>query len=105
MTKEINVEEAASWDDDEATYNLTYLEQRDRFKDAARVRELRGDGEGEAPQSSHPLDGLSAQDVMDWVGDDEDRAAVALQFEGEQEEPRKGLTARLEKMTETDDDE
>lgn len=109
MAKEINVEEAADWSDEEAAYNITYLEQRNRYDEAQAVRDARGDGGSKAePTSSHPLEGLSAQDVMDWVKEDVDRAREALEFEGTQDEQRKGLTERLTKMVEDaeeDDDE
>lgn len=42
MAREINVEEAASWDDQEAADNIQYLEVRARYPELARVAELRG---------------------------------------------------------------
>jgi L-alanine-DL-glutamate epimerase-like enolase superfamily enzyme len=41
VAKEIDVEKAASWTEGEAEFNIKYLEDRVRFEDVARVRELR----------------------------------------------------------------
>lgn len=105
MAKEIDVQEAPSWNEEEAAYNIKYLEDRNRYDEAQAVRDARGNGKAAPQQGTHPLDGLSAQDVMDWVGEDVERAAQALDYEGKQDEPRKGLSERLTKMVEEDEDD
>lgn len=40
----------------------------------------------------------SEKDVLDWVGDDKDRAAVALKVEQNHAKPRKGLVDKLQKL-------
>lgn len=39
--KEIDVSKAADWSAEEADYNIKYLEDRTRFDEAAKARELR----------------------------------------------------------------
>lgn len=41
--------------------------------------------------------------VMDWVGDDPERAALALEAEQEADEPRTTLISRLEALLEPDE--
>lgn len=38
----------------------------------------------------------TAEGVLDWVGDDKDKAAAALEKEKSQSKPRKSLVAKLE---------
>jgi hypothetical protein len=40
----------------------------------------------------------TAKDVTDWVGDDPDRAVLALAFEQARDKPRTTLVAALEKL-------
>lgn len=40
----------------------------------------------------------SAKEVLDWVGDDRDRAQRAYDAEQEKDEPRKGLSSDLEAL-------
>jgi len=42
-------------------------------------------------------DGTAAE-VLEWVGDDPDRAAAALKAEGERDKPRTTLVSALEKL-------
>lgn len=64
MAREINVEEAASWDDQEAAENIQYLEVRARYPELARVKELRGE---EAPAGG---DEGEPGDLMDLKKDE-----------------------------------
>ena len=94
MARTINVEEAASWSDEETKENLKYLELRTRFTEMARVRELRGESDSE----DTALESMTAKEVAEWVGDDRERAQRALAAEQQRDEPRKGLTEHLEGM-------
>lgn len=42
MSKEINLSEIGDWSDEEAWFNVKYLEDRGQFADAAKVRSERG---------------------------------------------------------------
>jgi phosphosulfolactate synthase (CoM biosynthesis protein A) len=98
VMKEIDVEEAASWSEEEAQYNIHYLETRTRYVEAARARELRTNVEvgPDTPPEYNPE--WTAKEVVAWVGDDLNKAATALEFEGQRPEPRKGLTEWLESI-------
>lgn len=50
----------------------------------------------------YPSDG-TVSDVLDWVGDDPQRAEQALGIENGKDEPRKTLVAQLEKVKESSD--
>lgn len=120
MAKDIKVEEAKSWDDEEAAYNISYLDTRCEYEKVAEIKRLRGDKDAVAevvtngvetvggispdtgPGDSALSSDMTAQEVSDWVGDDVVRAGQALQLEMERDEPRKGLTSHLEKLTEVE---
>lgn len=108
MSKQINVEEAASWDQAEYEDNIAYLQDRMRWEDVSRIKAVRGGAEpqDETPQVQEQVDGLpdseaeeikemTAQQVLDWVGDDQSRANLALAVENQKSEPRKKLSERL----------
>lgn len=80
MSKEINVEEAKKWSNEEAEANLSYLRQREMNKEVARIEELRG---VESAPSDDGIDvsDMNVDEVLDWVGDDLDRARQALDAE------------------------
>ncbi|RSD26354.1 hypothetical protein [Amycolatopsis eburnea] len=58
-----------------------------------------GNGGTTPPAGDEVPDG-NAQSVLDWVGDDEDRARRALEVEQGREKPRTGLVAELAKKVE-----
>lgn len=113
--KEINVEEAASWSQEEADYNIMYLSQRAKDDEIARIRAIRGgevdpepvevqaevlEDEGNGmPDFAH----MKADDVLDWVGDDTVRAGQAYSAEMERDKPRKGVVEELEALMEGDE--
>lgn len=47
----------------------------------------------------------TTKEVLEWVGDDKDRASLALQKEQDHDDPRKGVVEKLTKLLEKDDDE
>lgn len=96
MSREVNAEEAASWNDEEAAENMAYLESRARLVELARARQLRGD-EGVGGDTGFSFEGATAKEVMEWVGEDPARAAQALEYENANEQ-RVKLTERLESV-------
>ena len=103
MALEYNVTEAAEWDKAFAQKVLAFAEARARYEDIRIINELRaGVADDEAPPvevgSVDWFATANAQEVVDWVGDDKDRAAAALQAENTRDEPRKKLSERLEKL-------
>jgi hypothetical protein len=98
MSKEIDVEQASDWSKEEAEFNISYLEARNRFAEANRVRELRGGGGGEGDEGSYEwLEDATAEQVVDWVGDDPARAQQALDWENNNKQ-RVKLTEKLESI-------
>lgn len=97
MSKEINVEEAADWDDEEAALNDRYLRDRGRDAEADKANEIRGD-KSTNPDASGPetVPEGNIDAVLDWVGDDPERAKQALDAENASEKPRVSLTDALE---------
>jgi hypothetical protein len=53
-----------------------------------------------AEEQSEVPDGTTAE-ILQWVGDDKERAQQALDKENADESPRKGLTGELEKKLES----
>ena len=106
--KEINVEEAASWSDEEAAYNLQYLSQRSRYEEMDRINAIRGGAPAQAVEEvqaevlaePNVLEGMSVDDVLHWVDDDPVKAAEALAFENERPKPRKGVVEELTTLLE-----
>ena len=94
MTKEINVEEAKKWDDEEAALNDRYLRDRGRDAEADRALELRG-GTPTGPSGDAVPEG-NIDEVMAWVGDDPARAQQALDAENDSANPRVTLVESLE---------
>lgn len=110
--REINVKDAKKWSDEEAEQNLAYLRQRARDAEVAQILEARGEDpdvpaeptqEPVDPNDPSVLDGMSAQDVADWVGEDQGRAQVAYDREQAQDSPRKGLSEHLLKIVNGED--
>ena len=94
MARDIDVEQAATWSDEEFAENITYLRYRNREAAIARAMIIRGET---APSSLNS--NMTAQEVWAWVGDDVMRAQEALEAEQDRdEEPRKGLSANLQKL-------
>lgn len=58
----------------------------------------------EAYESEPVPEGTTAE-IMDWVGDDADRAQRALDAENENDKPRKTLVSQLENMILKDGDQ
>jgi hypothetical protein len=58
------------------------------------------DGDPEPDGDLFPIDGTAAE-VLAWVGDDLERAAVALEVERERDKPRSTLVKQLEKLAES----
>lgn len=75
--KEINVEDAKSWDEEEAQLNIEYLSARGRLDEVNRINELRG---GETPKAEFDFD-AKIDDVLAWVSQDSGRAGIALKAE------------------------
>ena len=57
-------------------------------------------GEDDVPDGPVPVDG-TAVDVLDWVGDDPERAAEALAAEQAKDKPRSTLVKQLEKLADS----
>jgi len=111
MSKVVNVEEAKDWSAEEAAFNVQYLEQRGRYAEADRVRELRGEadlgssapsGEAAPEGSTETVPEGTVQEVLDWVGEDKDRAQKALDAESSRDEPRTTLVSALEAVVEAE---
>lgn len=119
MAKQIDVSEAASWSDEEATFNVKYLNDRSRWDEANEILRIRGeavpepdpdvDPSGEAIKPSEGPDApdpnarpvfsqLTAKEVIAYVDDDPIRASEALQAEMEAEKTRPKLIEQLEKI-------
>lgn len=110
--KEINVEDAKKWDDEEAAYNVQYLQSRSRYDEANAILAARGEDAGPTPEdtsiqleggaepAASELDGMTVDEVLDWVDDDPVRAAQALAHENDQDKPRKGVVEELEALLE-----
>jgi hypothetical protein len=96
VTKEIDVEEAKDWDAKEAALNDRYLRDRGRDVEADRAAELRGDSTDEVSPDDVPSGNIDQ--VLEWVGDDADRAKRALDAEEVSEKPRVSLMDSLETM-------
>ena len=60
MAKEIDVEQAKSWSKEEAEYNIKYLEDRNRFAQVDRIRELRGG----ATEDENDLEALTKDELF-----------------------------------------
>lgn len=120
MTKEINVEDATEWDDEEAEYNVAYLQARNRYDEANAILEARGEDKGPVPEDTSvqleggvepaaapasELEGMTVDEVLDWVDEDAVRAAQALAHENEQDKPRKGVVEELEALLEEIEEE
>lgn len=86
MTKQIDVEEAKSWDEEEAQLNIEYLTARNRVAEVDRINELRG---GKTPKAEFDFDS-KIDDVLAWVSKDSERAGIALKAE-----KAKGADARV----------
>lgn len=108
MSKQVNVEEAASWSKEEYEDNIAYLSDRMMWEDVSRAKAVRGGVEpqddtpqvqdqvdGLPPSEAEEIQGMNAQQVLEWVGDDQGRANLALAIENQKEEPRKKLSERL----------
>lgn len=115
MSKEIELADAQDWSDEEAADNIRYLEDRTRYEEANQVRQARAgqtasetaEGSNQDPEpSAEPtpqqpqvdLTEMTAQQVSEWVGDDPERARVALAMEQQRDEPRKKLSEALERL-------
>jgi hypothetical protein len=59
-----------------------------------------GPEDPEPADAPFPADGTSA-DILAWVGDDLERAAVALEAEQAKDKPRSTLVKQLEKLAES----
>jgi hypothetical protein len=57
--------------------------------------------ESKEPPAELDIDGTAA-DVLAWVGEDPERAAVALEAEQAKEKPRSTLVKQLEKLADSD---
>lgn len=104
--KDINIEEAASWSDEEAAENLAWLRDRPwRYDEVNRILELRGGepdppaGEGDPEQPSGFDFNSTKKEVLEWVGDDAERAEQALEAEQSKgDDARVTLVEALEEL-------
>jgi hypothetical protein len=107
MAREIKVEEAASWSQEETEKNLAYLEARVRWAEIRRVNELRAEGAEESSTTAAEAGSdvwfseATAKEVAEWVGDDRERAQEAYNREQAKDKPRVKLTERLEQVLAT----
>ncbi|GFH34295.1 hypothetical protein [Streptomyces pacificus] len=71
-----------------------------------KVTRLDGEPENGSKSSDQPPasleDASTAAEVLDWVGDDPDRAAEALEAEEAADKPRSTLVKQLKKIAEQD---
>lgn len=94
--KVVDLAEVPNLDDEEYQGLLSYAGQWDDPRQGdwlSAIREARGES---SEGSGHELDGMTAEEVLDWVGDDPARAAEALEHEQSQSKPRKNLSSALE---------
>lgn len=86
----------ATWTDAE---KFEFLDAWDNLRDSE-IRAMLAEGRSEAPYVS--WDGVpdgTVDDVLDWVGEDADRATLALAAEVARQKPRKTVLAALEALT------
>lgn len=57
-----------------------------------------GEEQGESLEDVDDVPGGNADAVLDWVGDDQERATVALAVEVERDHPRSTLVSKLRKL-------
>lgn len=130
MAKKFDVNEAAEWDEEEAAFNLKYLRDRGRFREADEIVRLRGGEAATAPSDSGDSDstpqGGDGQDdstpepdqlypgfdsqpekntvdaIVAWVGEDEVKAQVVWDSEQAKSEGdrRSTLVQELQKKFE-----
>jgi len=64
-----------------------------------------GESETVAPPGEVDLESATVQDILDWVGDDTDRAQQAWEAEVERDKPRSTLVKALESLLGVEDEE
>lgn len=74
--------------------------------------EPKGEATTEAPAGSDEVESNengvpkgSSKEVLEWVGEDQERARQALEAEQSDDKPRKGLVKELEELLEVPEDE
>jgi hypothetical protein len=105
MTMQFNIEEAASWDDEQAATILAWLRDRPwRYDEVNKILELRGEeptGESDGAETSTEEFDFDSKidDVLAWVGQDAGRAVQALEAENEKgDDARVTLVQALEEI-------
>lgn len=82
----------------EGQYRVDLFRKGDEFEGTFAQRLVDGGCPVEVLDGDGVPDG-SAAEVLDWVGDDADRAGAALVVETARDKPRSTLIASLEKLT------
>lgn len=94
MARKIDVSEAASWSDEEYAANEKYFDDRANYDALNSIRRVREAGPKRKPKTN-VTDGTISE-VLEWVGDDAEKAQAALDAENLKESPRKTLVDELE---------
>lgn len=98
--KVVDLADVEDLEDEEYAGLVAYAKQWDSPKQdewVSKIQEARGE-EPTSSEGGHELDGLTAEEVLAWVGDDPARAGEALEHEQSQRKPRKNLSSTLEAM-------
>lgn len=118
MAKQIDVSQATEWSDEEAAYNVRYLQDRTRYAEADAILAARSgtpvplpdedvpepikpsQAEGSPDPNAKPdTTKMNPKEVMTYVDKDAVRAGEALVAEIESEKSRPRLIEQLEKLT------
>lgn len=84
MAKEINIADAKKWSAEEAEFNIQYLRDRERFDEADKIAELRGDFK-------------TMEEETDWSSLSNEDLKTELELRGLSTEGKKAdFVARLE---------
>lgn len=100
MSRKIDISKANEWSAKEYDDYTNYFSQRSDYSSLREIERVLKEGKpAEAPEKI--TDGTIAE-VLEWVGEDVDRAQQALDEENYKDSPRKTLVDELEALIDSD---
>lgn len=84
---------------------INRLRSENKWDEAAKLVGQDSPGGTSGDDDDFDLETANVKDILDWVGDDADRAQQALDAEEDRDEPRSTLVEKLEALTEEEEDD